>query len=173
MKKKTIALMFVVALAAFAVPALAFAGGMQAFAPAVANGQQTASTAYAPETKGEPAANAEPAVSSTPEPAPVVAFKPAPANACPGYADQDGDGLCDACGNGSGSCPGYTDADGDGVCDSYGSGACPGYTDADGNGVCDTYENGKCYGPGSGRHGSGYGNGNGHGCGGHGGCGRW
>ena len=43
---------------------------------------------------------------------------------CPGYADADGDGVCDACGNAAGSCGGYVDQDGDGVCDRYGQGGC-------------------------------------------------
>ena len=46
----------------------------------------------------------------------------------PGYADQDGDGVCDN----------FVDEDGDGVCDNAGTdGHGPGFTDEDGDGVCD------------------------------------
>ena len=46
----------------------------------------------------------------------------------PGYADQDGDGVCDN----------FVDEDGDGVCDNAGTdGHGPGFTDQDGDGVCD------------------------------------
>ena len=43
----------------------------------------------------------------------------------PGYADQDGDGVCDNAGS-DGQGPGYTDEDGDGVCDHLGTGGQPG-----------------------------------------------
>jgi hypothetical protein len=46
----------------------------------------------------------------------------------PGYADQDGDGVCDN----------FVDEDSDGVCDNAGTGGHgPGFTDQDGDGVCD------------------------------------
>ena len=65
--------------------------------------------------------------------------------------------MCDAYRNGS--CAGFADANGDGVCDNCaGAGAnCPGFADADGDGICDNYSNNSC--PGQGRH-----HGGGHGC---------
>lgn len=70
---------------------------------------------------------------------------------CGYYADADGDGICDNCGNTAGTCTGnaacssYVDADGDGVCDICGGGhgncvnggLCGNYADADGDGFCD------------------------------------
>jgi hypothetical protein len=59
----------------------------------------------------------------------------------PEYVDEDGDGVCDVCGDalgegyGLGSGYGFVDADGDGVNDRYAS--APGYVDEDGDGVCD------------------------------------
>jgi hypothetical protein len=44
------------------------------------------------------------------------------------FADEDGDGLCDACGMGIGQCGGgryYVDANNDNICDNYASGTCP------------------------------------------------
>ena len=67
-----------------------------------------------------------------------------------GFVDQDGDGVCDTCGNGAGRGPGFIDEDGDGMCDNFvdedGDGICdnagtggqgPGFVDEDGDGVCD------------------------------------
>ena len=60
----------------------------------------------------------------------------------PGYADQDGDGVCDN----------FVDEDGDGVCDNAVTGGHGlGFTDEDGDGVCDHLGTGGQ--PGSGRGG--------------------
>ncbi len=60
----------------------------------------------------------------------------------PGYADQEGDGVCDN----------FVDENGDGVCDNAGTGGHgPGFTDEDGDGVCDHLGTGGQ--PGSGRGG--------------------
>ncbi len=42
------------------------------------------------------------------------------------YADENGDGICDSCGQSAADCAGryYTDENGDGVCDNYASGSC-------------------------------------------------
>ena len=50
-----------------------------------------------------------------------------------GFADADGDGVCDNYGAGGR----FADADGDGVCDNYGAGGR--FADADGDGMCDNY----------------------------------
>lgn len=154
---------------------------------------------------GEPAiqADASQAVAATQSALEEVAVGSAARGAqatCPGYVDEDGDGICDNCGATCGSCPGFVDADGDGVCDNYGNscyghrghgwcqggaGACGGYVDADGDGVCDNCgaASGSCPGfvdeDGDGVCDN-YGTGNGYSCGnggghhgsGH-GCGRW
>lgn len=56
-----------------------------------------------------------------------------------GFVDEDGDGVCDLCGNvpGSGEGANFIDEDGDGVCDNYGTGEGTGFVDEDGDGVCD------------------------------------
>ena len=97
---------------------------------------------------GEPAiqADASQAVAATQSALEEVAVGSAARGAqatCPGYVDEDGDGICDNCGTTCGSCPGFVDADGDGVCDNYGTG------------------NGYSCGNGGGHHGAGHG------------CGRW
>lgn len=55
------------------------------------------------------------------------------------FVDEDGDGVCDLCGNvpGSGAGANFIDEDGDGVCDNYGTGVGTGFVDEDGDGVCD------------------------------------
>ena len=84
----------------------------------------------------------------------------AASRACPNYVDDSGSGACGSyggsCPRGAGACSGYADADGDGICDNcLGNGAnCPGYADADGNGVCDSYEGAAA---GRGHHGRGHG----------------
>lgn len=49
---------------------------------------------------------------------------------CPGFVDEDGDGICDHAGSGQGpgqgDGSGFVDEDGDGVCDYAGSGGRPG-----------------------------------------------
>ena len=49
------------------------------------------------------------------------AFMQGPGNGS-GFVDEDGDGVCDTCGNGSGQGRGFVDDDGDGVCDHAGTG---------------------------------------------------
>lgn len=157
MKKRTIAIALVVLLAIAAVPTIAFASaqGGAVTEPVVAQGVTT--------------------------PVPAVAQKAAEVastavtSACPGYADANGDGVCDS--YATGACTGYgcsgqgfVDANNDGVCDNYAGGAqggqgCgwgAGYVDTDGNGTCDNYDAGACPGNGSG-HGHGLGNGAGRG----------
>lgn len=130
MKKTTIALIVTAALVALAVPALAFANGMQQVWSHTAEAPAVVHHAPAPAAHGPLASIADAAHSTVHS-----------NTACPGYADTDGDGVCDNCDNAQGSCLGYVDGNGDGVCDNYGSG---------------------CYR-------SGHGHGNGHG-GGHHGC---
>jgi hypothetical protein len=63
---------------------------------------------------------------------------------CPGFVDEDGDGVCDSRGsdwrNGLGR--GFAMADGDGVCEGFvdedGDGVCDNFVDEDGDGVCDS-----------------------------------
>lgn len=82
-----------------------------------------------------------------------------------GYADADGDGVCDRLGSGYGKGLGYVDEDGDGVCDNLatGCGNGAGYVDENDDGVCDNLGTGSgCGGTSLGRM---MGNGNGRGCG--------
>ena len=83
------------------------------------------------------------------------------------FADADGNGVCDYCGETRTLCAGggqyFVDADGNGVCDNCGrtGGSCGAgryYTDTNNDGVCDHYA------AGSGHHGQGRGA--------HRGCGR-
>ncbi len=86
---------------------------------------------------------------------------------CGGYADADGNGICDNCGALRSACHGWTGEE------------CGGYADADGNGICDNCGalRSACHGyvgaggasynaPAEGRrhHGSGCGSGHGRGC---------
>lgn len=83
----------------------------------------------------------------------AVAFAQGPVDSGNGpgqnFVDQDGDGLCDLCGQEPGQGPGFVDADGDGVCDNYGTGqqqqrgAGQGqnFVDEDGDGLCDACGN--------------------------------
>ena len=52
-----------------------------------------------------------------------------------GFADADGNGICDNRTDGQGDR--FIDADGDGVCDNARSGQGRKYTDTDGEGICD------------------------------------
>jgi len=59
-----------------------------------------------------------------------------------GFVDEDGDGVCDLCGNvpGSGEGANFIDEDGDGVCDNCGSvigGQAGGYRTGEGKGTMD------------------------------------
>lgn len=152
MKKTTIALIVAAALVALAVPALAFANGMQQVWSHTTEAPAVVHHAPAPATHS-PLASIADAARSTVQGSTV----------CPGYADTNNDSVCDNCDNAQGSCPGYVDGNGDGVCDNggYAQGSCPGYADNNGDGVCDNY--------GSGCYRNGHGHGNGHG-GGHHGC---
>ena len=84
----------------------------------------------------------------------ATAYAVGPADArCDAFIDEDGDGICDNCGNGVG----FIDEDGDGICDNCGNGA--GFIDEDGDGICDNWDAETGRGNGSG------GNGRGNGCG--------
>lgn len=133
MKKRTVAIVAAVALVALAIPALAFASILPVGWPSAGEGT-------ARPVLSEPVSNEAPARATAPCPAanesgvygnwengscPAPGNTcPAPDGACPGYADADGDGVCDNCAGDRSACPGYADADGDGVCDNRGSGAC-------------------------------------------------
>ena len=70
--------------------------------------------------------------------------------------DDDGDGVCDNCGN-------YVDDNGDGVCDNCGTAcrhaACGNYVDDNGDGVCDNIgAGGGCHAHHGGRSGHCHGN---------------
>lgn len=54
------------------------------------------------------------------------------------YADENGDNICDNCGNKCADCGETRDENADGICDSCGK--CSRYQDKDGNGVCDHQE---------------------------------
>lgn len=131
MKKNIIVLVAAVALVMLAVPTIAFANGMhQAWAPMGGAGSLAHHAMHAA-GESDAAATVEGAIAS------VRGAYADNQQGCPGYVDENGDGVCDNCTNGQGACPGYADADNDGICDNYGSGAC----------------------------GTGHGHGHGHGCG--------
>lgn len=162
MSKKAIAIAIAVLCSALALPALAFAWSGNAEAGPIAAGRAVAVL--------EP-----PALSADAEAAaPTVGNAQADSQtaiACPGYADTDGDGICDNYGRsgclhyadpaGAAACPGYTDADGNGICDNYGTPNCPHYSNrnpdaASGNpgyGNGNGYGNGTAPGRGHGHHG--------------------
>lgn len=67
---------------------------------------------------------------------------------CPGFVDDNGDGLCDNCEaratRGHHGCTAYVDENKDGVCDTCTNAeswrtACGGHVDANGDGVCDAF----------------------------------
>ncbi len=93
MKKKTIAIVAVIALVALAVPAVAFANAMPHAWMGLGQSARVQS---------------------------VLADQEANA-ARGGYVDADGDGVCDNRVDGRAAGSGYVDADGDGVCDNRGS----------------------------------------------------
>ncbi|WP_417122942.1 hypothetical protein [Paraeggerthella sp.] len=93
MKKKTIAIVAVIALVALAVPAVAFANAMP---------------------------HAWMGLGQSARVQPVLADQEANA-ARGGYVDADQDGVCDNRVDGRGMGSGYVDANGDGVCDNRGS----------------------------------------------------
>lgn len=93
MKKKTIAIVAVIALVALAVPAVAFANAMP---------------------------HAWMGLGQSARVQPVLADQEANA-ARGGYVDADQDGVCDNRVDGRAAGSGYVDADGDGVCDNRGS----------------------------------------------------
>ncbi|RDB55526.1 hypothetical protein C1879_10095 [Paraeggerthella hongkongensis] len=141
MKKKTIAIVAVIALVALAVPAVAFANAMP---------------------------HAWMGLGQSARVQPVLADQEANA-ARGGYVDADQDGVCDNRVDGRGMGSGYVDANGDGVCDNRvdGRGMGSGYVDANGDGVCDNrgsagYGQGQSQGQGQGK---GFGPGRGAGCG--------
>lgn len=69
------------------------------------------------------------------------------------YVDENNDGVCDVCGNVSGTntqTPGFADLNCDGVCDTCGNvqgtnAQAPGFIDANGDGVCDNMGTGQQY----------------------------
>lgn len=65
----------------------------------------------------------------------ATAYAVGPADArCDAFIDEDGDGICDNCGNGVG----FIDEDGDGICDNCGNG--DGFVDEDRDGICDNWD---------------------------------
>ncbi len=144
MKKSTFAII-VALVVALCVPAVAFAA--LAPSPVFAPAEPIETARSAMQSKVDPA----PAPEAPAEEAPAPQAQPDGSSAY-GYHHPEGR---------FGACGGYADADGDGICDNcLGNGAnCPGYADADGNGACDSYEGGTA---GRGHHGNGHGRG--HGC---------
>jgi hypothetical protein len=131
-KGKIVAWALVAALAAFAIPSMALAGTDVAGNSASGGNASTAIATSATDTS----ASATNGVAYT--------WNQTCGNAnCPGYADVDGDGVCDNCGSvnatGDAGCQGYVDEDGDGVCDNRGNGlgrgTCAGNAFHHGNGV--------------------------------------
>ena len=149
MKKRTFAIIAAVALVLLIVPTIAFANGVrQVWCP---ESDAEVLAAYASGTAGRgDAALPEPTASFARESRIDGADNAAQDNRtvgrgnCPGFIDEDGNGVCDVCESDRNACPGYIDADNDGVCDNYGSGAC-----------------GQGIGGGCGHHGNGVGR---HGC---------
>lgn len=193
MKKKALVIVVAVALAALAVPALAFAGVLQhaPFAPAGDAIRPVAQQAMqqAASTRADAIAESGQRLASVVDHRACGAFVDADADgvcdtcdragsACPGYVDADGDGVCDNRNARGGACSAFVDADGDGVCDTCNraGAACPGYVDGNGDGVCDNRADGASGNGASGYcggragdgygygHGCGQGNGRGHGC---------
>lgn len=144
MKKKALVIVVAVALAALAVPALAFAGVLQhaPFAPAGDAIRPVAQQAMqqAASTRADAIAESGQRLAS------VVDHR-----ACGAFVDADADGVCDTCNGAGAACPGYVDGNGDGMCDNRADGA---------SGYCGGRA-GDGYGYG---HGCGQGNGRGHGC---------
>lgn len=206
MKKSSFAIILA-AVVALCVPAVAFAAltpsplGSATSGPAVATAPTVEQPAPSVEAAPQAEVPAQPEQEAAPTPAPEAAAPTRSDNGrnavpqggyhhpeahhgtCAGYADADGDGICDNCNANGIGCPNFVDEDGDGVCDAYRNGSCagfadangdgvcdncagagancPGFADADGDGICDNYSNNSCPGRGQsqGRH-----HGGGHGC---------
>ncbi|MCC6526290.1 MAG: hypothetical protein IT373_26825 [Polyangiaceae bacterium] len=94
-----------------------------------------AGCATTPDETAKPGTNEQPlAQPAAPGDGPAT-----PAPACPGFVDEDGDGVCDlrASGACAGGCGKFVDDNGDGVCDLAGKGGCGKFVDENGDGVCD------------------------------------
>lgn len=106
-KGKIVAWALVAALAAFAIPSMALAGTDDASNSASGGNASTAIATSATDTSASTANGVEYTWNQT-----------CGSASCPGYVDDDGDGVCDNCGSvnvtGSAGCQGCVDEDGDG-----------------------------------------------------------
>ena len=165
MKKVIVIAIVVVLMLAIGVPAaFAFGHGAQHAAVSVQQGYASAAVTAGERLSQKIAGVGEFAAGD------IATNDSAAQKAYPGFADADGDGVCDSCDRRYAACSQYMDVNDDGYCDVCGKhhGTCGGYVDSDNDGVCDNQ--GACGGASAsgqaGRHGQAHGHHNGyhHGC---------